>query len=98
MGSNPIPPTIRKENHMSDWKRIAEYMKTHKGITCKECEREIGTTELRRRICDLKEKGYIIIGIKEEGENRVGVPTRYKRYYLLKEPEQNDCNKSKKKV
>ena len=71
---------------MSDWKRIVEYMKTHKGITCKECERDIGTTELRRRICDLREKGYNITEIWEEGVNRVGVKTRFKRYYLLSEP------------
>lgn len=71
---------------MSDWLRIAEYMKTHKGITCKECEKEIGTTELRKRICDLKDKGYKIIDVWETGVNRVGVETRYKRYFLISEP------------
>lgn len=68
---------------MADWERILEYMKTHKGITCKECQRDIGTTELRKRICDLKDKGYKIIDQWEEGTNRVGNPTRYKRYFLI---------------
>jgi hypothetical protein len=67
---------------MNDTDRILNYMLTHKGITCKECEKEIGTTELRRRICDLKEKGWVIIDVWEQGVNRVGVPTRYKRYFI----------------
>ena len=71
---------------ITDWERIVDYLKGHKGLTCKECEREIGTTELRKRVCDLKAKGYEILGVWEEGENRVGNPTRYKRYYLIKEP------------
>lgn len=68
---------------MADWERILDYMKTHDGITCKECEREIGTTELRKRICDLKDRGYKIIDQWEEGTNRVGNPTRFKRYFLV---------------
>lgn len=68
---------------MADWQRILEYMQTHKGITCKECQRDIGTTELRKRICELKDKGYKIIDTWEDGTNRVGNPTRYKRYFLL---------------
>ena len=71
---------------MADWQRIVDYMKTHYGITCRECEREIGTTELRKRISELKQKGYIIVDFWEEGVNRVGVKTRYKRYYLMHEP------------
>lgn len=67
---------------MNDIDRILNYMLTHKGITCKECEKEIGTTELRRRICDLKEKGWIIIDVWEKGVNRVGSQTRYKRYFI----------------
>lgn len=69
---------------MSDQTRILEYMANHKGITCKECEREIGTTELRKRISELKAKGFIITDTWEEGVNRVGSPTRFKRYFLLK--------------
>ena len=71
---------------MRDIDRIIEYMKNHKGITCKECEREIGTTELRRRMCDMREMGYTLDDVWEDGENRVGHPTRYKRYFLISAP------------
>lgn len=37
-------------------------------------------------IYDLKEKGYTIADQWEDGFNRVGNPTRYKRYFLLEEP------------
>lgn len=72
---------------MTDKERIIEYMRGHNGITCKECDREIGTTELRKRVSDLRRSGYKITDIWEDGVNRVGRPTRYKRYFLLKEPE-----------
>ena len=71
---------------MSDIDRIVVYMKLYGSITCKECERRIGTTELRRRIRDIKDMGYEIGDVWEEGENRVGVKTRYKRYFIIKEP------------
>lgn len=70
----------------TDCMRIVDYMKSHNGITVKECTIHVGTGDLRRRICDLKEKGYTIADQWEDGFNRVGNPTRYKRYFLLKEP------------
>ena len=71
---------------MSDVERIIEYMQECGSITCKECERQIGTTELRRRIRDIKDMGYEIGDVWEDGENRVGVKTRYKRYFIVKTP------------
>lgn len=68
---------------MSDCQRILKYMIEHKGITVSECRDFLGTTELRRRICDLKDKGWEITDSWEDGFNRVGHPTRYKRYFLL---------------
>lgn len=70
---------------MTDCERIIEYMKGHKGVTVNECRDNIGTSELRKRICDLKNKGYKIIDLWEKGKNRVGHPTRYKRYFLIGE-------------
>lgn len=67
--------------------RIIEYMKTHKGITVGECRDHIGTTELRRRICDLKDKGYDIKSVWEEGPNSNGTTSRFCRYFLIKEPD-----------
>lgn len=72
---------------MSDIERIIKYMRENGSITCKECEKNIGTTELRRRIRDIKDQGYDIGDAWEDGENRVGVRTRYKRYFILKGPE-----------
>ena len=71
---------------MTDVARIIEFMQEHKSITCKECQKHIGTTELRRRIRDIKDMGYEIGDVWEDGENRVGVKTRYKRYFIIKEP------------
>lgn len=68
---------------MTDLDRIIDYMLSHKGITVTECRDKIGTTELRKRVCDLKSRGYIIEGIWEKGVNRVGNKTRFKRYYLI---------------
>lgn len=73
---------------MSDIERIIKYMRENGSITCKECEKNIGTTELRRRICDIKDMGYQIGDVWEAGENREGNPTRFKRYFIQKEP---DC-------
>lgn len=67
---------------MSYESKIIDYMMSNKGITCKECERYIGTTELRKQISDLKGKGWKIIDVWEEGLNRYGEKTRYKRYFL----------------
>ena len=70
---------------MSDCDRVIEYLRKHKSLTVSECRDKIGTTELRKVISNLKNKGYIIEGIWESGINRVGVTTRYKRYYLIGE-------------
>lgn len=67
--------------------RIVEYMKTHKGITVKECDFKIGTPNLRSRISDLKAKGYVIDSIWEECINSNGTTSKYCRYFLIKEPD-----------
>lgn len=55
----------------------------NRGITCQECYQYIGTTELRRIIRRLKDKGYNITDIWVEDVNRFGKPVRYKRYFCL---------------
>lgn len=67
---------------MSYSDKILDYMMHNKGITCKECERFIGTTELRKEICNLKDKGWYIFDVWEEGENRYGKTVRFKRYFV----------------
>ena len=70
---------------MSDCDRIIGYLRKHKSLTVSECEDKLGTTELRKRVSQLKRRGFKIEGIWEPGVNRVGVPTRFKRYYLVGE-------------
>lgn len=53
-----------------------------KGITVKECEKFLGTTELRKIMSNLKRMGYEVTSVWETGENRFGDPTRYKRYFV----------------
>ena len=62
--------------------RIINYMISHKGITVKECIDIIGTTELRKLICNIKDKGWIVLDTWEEGCNRFDDQVRYKRYFL----------------
>lgn len=70
---------------MSDCDRIINYMRKHKSLTVAECRDKLGTTELRKRISQLRQRGYNIVDRWEDGYNRVGVPTRFKRYFLLGE-------------
>ena len=58
-----------------------EYLK--RGVTVAEVQKVLGTTELRKIVCDLEEKGYKFEKVWEEGTNRFGDVTRYKRYFLV---------------
>lgn len=64
--------------------KVLDYLAENKSITVQECIKKIGTTELRKIISNLKEKGFIICDIWEKGVNRYGDSTRYKRYFILK--------------
>lgn len=61
---------------------ILDYLKTHNGITAKEAMERLGIARLASRIFDLKEAGFSVTSIFENGKNRYGLPTRYKRYYV----------------
>lgn len=66
---------------------IVKYLQTHRtGLTVKECIDRFGTTELRKIISLLKDKGYVFTTVWEYGYNRFGMETRYKRYWLLSTP------------
>lgn len=66
---------------------VVKYMrKNKKGLTVVMCQELLGTTELRKVVSDLKDKGFSIGNIWEEGYNRYGNKVRYKRYFLLGEP------------
>lgn len=67
-------------------KYILDYMIEHKeGLTVVQAQHLFGTTELRKVVMDLKDKGYNICDVWEEGFNRFGDKVRFKRYFLLTE-------------
>lgn len=72
----------RKEKVLSMPMNKFKYGK--KGITVREANEVLGTTELRKIMSTLRESGYKVITVWEEGENRYGEPVRYKRYFVEK--------------
>lgn len=63
-------------------KHYAKYAHT-KGITVRECEEVLGSTELRKIISTIrKDNRFRVFDIWEDGENKFGEPTRYKRYFI----------------
>lgn len=63
---------------------VLNYLTKNKGgLTVKECMDKLGTTELRKVVSDLRASGFKISDTWERGVNRYGMPTRYKRYFLL---------------
>lgn len=53
-----------------------------RGITVKEATDVLGTTELRKIMSNLRDKGYEVITQWEFGQDRFGTETRYKRYFI----------------
>ena len=63
---------------------VIDYLTKHKGgLTVTECMDKLGTTELRKVISNLRASGFKVADTWERGLNRYGMPTRYKRYFLL---------------
>ena len=65
--------------------RVLEYMKEHNGITSLEAFQHLGITRLSAKIFNLKKQGYLITSEMQQGENRYGETTHFKRYMLVKE-------------
>lgn len=69
--------------------RLIKYLnKNRGGITVEEAMKFLGTTELRKIVSDLRASGWNITDKWEEGFNRYGEITRYKRYFLIKSRKQ----------
>ena len=76
---------MKKDLILSKEDLVVDYLVKHKGgLTVKECMDKLGTTELRKCISNLRASGFNIIDTWERGTDRYGMPTRYKRYFLLK--------------
>lgn len=65
---------------------ILKYLQRNKSITPAEAFSCLGITKLATRISEMKQKGYVFYDEWVQDINRYGVPTRYKRYYLIKTP------------
>lgn len=64
---------------------VLKYLQTHKGITSMQAIEKFGATRLSAIIFDLKRKGYNIVTIMKDGENRYGESVRFAEYRLIKE-------------
>lgn len=68
--------------------RVYKYLQAHKYITVNDAKEQLGTTELRKIVSDLRVKliplGYTIDDVWIESFNRFGDKVRYKRYFLKK--------------
>lgn len=62
--------------------RIIAYIEKYGSITVKEAQENLGIGGPRKRISELREKGYPISDEWENGKNRFGEHCRYKRYYM----------------
>lgn len=70
------------ENTLSQQAQILEYLKSHRGISQAEAIDAFGCYRLSARIKDLRDRGFYVSVIMEDGVNRFGRHTRYARYFL----------------
>lgn len=61
---------------------LLDYMREHGSITGIEAVHECGVMDYRRRMTDLRNAGFNIVGIMETGVNRRGAVIHYKRYSI----------------
>ena len=71
---------------MTGKERVLEYLLKNKHLTVRECEKKVGPTELRKIVSDLRRSGHKIEGVWENGFDREGNKTRYKRYFYMGGP------------
>ena len=62
--------------------KVINYIREFGSITTKDAFNDLGITRLSAKIFNLKKMGYEIKDNFEQGKNRYGEPTSYKRYYL----------------
>lgn len=62
--------------------RVINYMRQFGSITTKDAFNDLGITRLSAKIFNLKKQGYEIKDDFEQGKNRYGETTNFKRYYL----------------
>lgn len=65
-----------------------DYMRKHGSITSLEASIDLGIQSFPKRICEMKQRGYLIGSIWEKGIDRRGKKFRAKRYYIIASPEE----------
>lgn len=68
--------------------RIVKYIKRFGSITTLEAFWDLGITKLTTRISEMRKKGMVIVGKREEVLNRYGETCHINRYFL--EEKEND--------
>lgn len=63
---------------------ILNHLSKYKTITTIQAFELYGITRLPSRIFDLRESGHKIGMIWENNINRFGLPTRYRKYFIIK--------------
>lgn len=71
----------KKEAYLTNNFLFEKYAGT-KGVTVREVEEVLGSTECRKMISTLRDKGYKVLDVWEEGLNKFGEETRFKRYFV----------------
>lgn len=67
---------------------LLKHLKAGNTITVAQGLSKLGIGDLRRRICDLRDRGHIIDDEWVTKKGRNGRKTRFKKYFLVKE---NSC-------
>jgi len=70
---------------MSHKERTLEWFRTRGGLTSKEAFENLGNTRLSATIKVLRNEGYVIASVREDGINRFGEKCSYVRYFLKEE-------------
>lgn len=63
-------------------KRIIQYIQQFGSITTYDAFKDLGVACLPKRICELKQEGYVFHIDVETAKNRYGEPVNYNRYRL----------------
>ena len=71
---------------MNQYQLIANYIKENGTITQLEATMHCGSTSLHRRMEDMRGMGYVFDSRWEIGTNRQGKITRFKVYWIIKQP------------
>ena len=64
---------------------IYQHMLKHGSITQREADDNYGCTDVAGVVYKLKKRGHRISDEWQDGINRFGAPTHFKRYYLVTE-------------